>query len=121
MRYIIVLLIVLISSTCFAFVPREIDDEQLCDAIYKAEGGSTATYLYGIRSVHYEDEAEARRICLNTIRNNKIRFYNQDKYDDFYEFLGSRYCPVGCDNDTGSNKYWVKNVRYFYNVHQDAQ
>jgi len=24
-----------------------------------------------------------------------------------------RYCPIGCDNDNGTNQYWLKNVRYF--------
>lgn len=96
-------------------LPEHYDNDRLCNAIYKAEGGDKAQYLYGIRSVHYEDAAEARRICLNTIRNNKVRFYKQDKYTDYIDFLGSRYCPVGCDNDNGSNKHWIKNVNYFYN------
>lgn len=90
-------------------------DTQIVTAIYKAEGGAKATYLYGIRSVKYKDEAEARKICFNTIKNNRVRFTKQTKYSDFIEFLGSRYCPVNCDNDRGTNKYWTKNVRYFLN------
>lgn len=88
-------------------------DTEIVNAIYKAEGGAKAQYLYGIRSVKYRDEAEARRICFNTVRNNRKRFQNQSKYDNYLEFLASRYCPVGCDNDRGANKYWLKNVRYF--------
>lgn len=35
-------------------------------------------------------------------------------FTDYIEFLGSRYCPVGADNDPqGLNKNWVKNVKYF--------
>jgi len=86
---------------------------EIADAIYKAEGAAKATYAYGIRSIPYKDKADARRICLNTIRNNKKRFLKQSKYKDFIVFLGSRYCPIGCDNDNGTNKYWVKNVMYF--------
>lgn len=88
-------------------------DEQIVNAIYQAEGGAKATYAYGIRSVKYSSVAEARRICFNTVRNNRKRFAKQTKYTDFLEFLASRYCPIGCDNDRGTNKYWLKNVRHF--------
>ena len=86
---------------------------EIVNAIYKAEGGSKATYAYGIRSVSYDSIEEARRICFNTVRNNRKRFAKQTKHTDYLTFLASRYCPVNCDNDTGTNKYWIKNVRYF--------
>jgi hypothetical protein len=89
--------------------------EQIADAIYIAEGGSEAQFLYGIRSVKYSSPEEARRICKNTIVNNYKRFSKQTKYTDYLDFLASRYCPVGCDNDRGTNKFWVKNVRYYLN------
>lgn len=85
-------------------------DEEIANSIFKAEGGFKATYLYGIRSVHYQDEADARRICLNTIRNNRARFAKQSAYTDYLEFLSSRYCPASAHQ---LNKYWLKNVRYF--------
>jgi len=91
------------------------DDEKLCRAIFQAEGGHRAQYLYGIRSVPYSDVLDARQICLNTIRNNKKRFMRQAEYDDYLEFLASRYCPIGAENDpTGLNQHWIKNVQYFY-------
>ncbi len=89
-------------------------DNELADAIYQAEGGGKAKVPYGILSVKVKDEQEARRICLNTIRNNRVRFANQNKFTDYIEFLASRYCPVGASNDPqGLNKNWVKNVKYF--------
>ncbi len=89
-------------------------DNDLADAIYKAEGGAKAKVPYGILSVKVENVNDARRICLNTIRNNRIRFANQTKFTDYIEFLASRYCPVGASNDPqGLNKNWVKNVKYF--------
>ncbi len=96
-----------LSTSCFAY-----SDEQLVNAIYISEGGPKAQYLYGIRSVKYKNAQEARQICLNTIRKNKIRFSKQAKYKDYLEFLASRYCPIGCDNDRGANRFWLKNVRY---------
>ena len=97
-------------------LPTEVNVEKLADAIFLAEGGYKATYLYGIRSVSYDSEAEARQICIRTIRNNFKRFNNQTKYSDYLAFLGSRYAPTkNCDNDPrGLNNHWVKNVRSIY-------
>ena len=91
-------------------------DEQIANAIYKAEGGKKATYLYGIRSVEYTNKNEARRICLNTIKNNRKRYaeYGYKKYDTYLEFLASRYAPINADNDPKRlNNYWLKNVKWF--------
>lgn len=104
---ILFILFILIHSICWA---GTFTDTQLCNAIFLAEGGYKAQYLYGIRSVHYKDETEARKICLNTIRNNRKRFLNQTKYKDYLEFLANRYCPVSAHP---LNKNWLKNVKYF--------
>jgi len=109
--FILMAAFLLISNFAFAYT-----DQELADAIFKAEGGYKAKYLYGIRSVKYRDEQEARQICLNTIRNNRIRFRQQNKYDDYLEFLASRYAPLNADNDKkGLNKNWIRNVKYFLN------
>ncbi len=89
---------------------EDYSDTQILWAIFKAEGGYNATYLFGIRSIPYKDFDDAKQKCLNTIRNNRKRFLRQIKYTDFLEFLGSRYCPVSTHK---LNQYWLKNVRYF--------
>ena len=110
-----VTILTLLLSFCLV-TAHAFTDEQIVNAIFKAEGGYKATYLYGIVSVPYENEAEARQICFNTVRNNRVRFANQTKYTDYLEFLASRYCPIGADNDPrGLNKNWLGNVRYFLN------
>ena len=91
----------------------EYSDTDIVNAIYKIEGSTKAQYLYGIRSVKYSNEAEARRICMNTVRNNRVRFTKQSKYKDYLSFLASRYCPVNCDNDRGTNKFWLRNLKYW--------
>lgn len=94
-------------------------DEEIADAIYKAEGGAKAEYLYGIRSVAYSDAADARRICLNTIRENRRRYeeYGHTEYRSFLEFLASRYAPVSgeglSEGTIKLNENWLRNVRYF--------
>lgn len=110
-----IILILIITLFAWALVYAEdinYTDEEIVNAIFKAEGGYKTTYLYGIVSVPYSNEAEARRVCFNTVRNNRARFAKQTKHKDYLDFLASRYCPVG-DNDLGTNKYWLKNVRYF--------
>ena len=49
-----------------------------------------------------------------TVVKNHQRWIKAGKPKDFIGFLASRYCPVGCDTDNGTNKYWIKNVRYWY-------
>ena len=118
MRIITLLLLLSICGTAYGELPEQYDSVRLCNAIYKAEGGKKAQFLYGIRSVPYKNEREARRICLNTINNNKRRFYakEQNKYKDYLEFLCSRYAPLNANNDPKNlNANWLKNVRYFYN------
>lgn len=107
-RYYLALVFLLIfHSACFA---KEWTDVQIVNAIFLAEGGYKARYLYGIRSLPYKDEQEARQICFNTVHNNRKRFKRQTQYQDFLEFLGSRYCPPKAHK---LNKYWLKNVRYY--------
>lgn len=114
-RIYIVVTLVLIGQVARA--EEVIDPERLADAIYLAEGGKLAVVPYGILSVKVKDEAEARRVCLNTIRNNMARWQwarqNGDTRD-YIQFLGDRYCPVGAGNDNGTNRFWEKNVRKLY-------
>lgn len=115
---IIFALIALISLPASASAETYTDDE-IADAIFRAEGGEKATYLYGIRSIPYTDEADARKICLNTIKDNRKRYteYGHKEYDTFLKFLGSRYAPT---KGKGVSKYakkvnknWLGNVRFF--------
>lgn len=117
MRIILIIVIVLFSSVnCYA---KEYSDQEIVDAIYLAEGGKKAQFPYGIRSIKCSGEVECRRICENTVRNNRKRFsqYGYKDYNDFIEFLGSRYCPTSGNNLSKSerklNGNWVKNVNYF--------
>lgn len=91
-------------------------DEEIVNAIFKSEGGKNAQYPYGIRSVRVSSIAEARKVCFNTVRNNKKRFARSKnrKNQDYIAFLASRYCPIGAGNDPkGLNKNWERNVRYY--------
>lgn len=87
-------------------------NNQIATAIFYAEGGYKAQYLYGIRSVKYTNINDARKICLNTIRNNRKRYiqYGYKKYNTYLEFLASRYCPISAHK---LNKFWIRNVKFY--------
>jgi hypothetical protein len=113
-----IIALTLVSNLAFAGIDYYlVDNDVIVDAIYKAEGGAKAKYPYGVISIDTKgDVAYARKICYNTVRNNKKRFLAQELYTDYIEFLGSRYCPIGASNDPkGLNKNWVRLVKYFIN------
>lgn len=103
-------------GSCAVSHAADYTNEQIANAIYKAEGGKRAKKPYGILSVKCEGEKECRQVCLNTIKNNRIRYkkHGQRKFGTYLAFLASRYCPVGAGNDPkGLNRHWLKNVTYF--------
>ena len=104
------LLIIFISSTAYA---ENINIERLVNAVWYAEGGSKADYLYGIRSVKYKDADDARRICRNSVKNNIARWHKAGCPKDFFSYMGQRYCPPTAHKN---NQFWVKNVRRFYEI-----
>ena len=113
MKRIIVIIWLSLASCVYA---QEWSNEEIVNAIFKAEGGYKAQYLFGIRSIKCEGYENCRQICYNTVRNNRKRFkeYGYKDYDTFLEFLASRYAPIGVSNDPkGLNKNWLKNVRFF--------
>jgi len=116
-KYFIQAVIVFILLFCWLACvwAEDININALADAIYIAEGGAKTSYPYGIKSINtYGNKEYARKICMNTIRNNIKRFSKQTKYTDFIEFLGSRYCPTTIKSEYYLNKNWVKNVRSLY-------
>ena len=100
---------------CSSLVQAQTRDfNAIVDAIYLAEGGAKATYLYGIRSIKYQDANEARQICFNSVKNNYIRWTQAGKPEDFIVFMSRRYCPVGAANDPKNlNRNWARNVKHF--------
>ena len=84
-------------------------DEQIANAIYKAEGGTKTSHPYGILA-HYK-KTTPRQACLNTIAHAKRDWNGQG---DFIRFLQTRYAPIGVANDPrGLNRNWYGNVTKF--------
>jgi hypothetical protein len=80
-------------------------DEQIANAIYKAEGGRKTLHPYGILKKY--KHTTARQACINTIRHARRDWNGRG---DFIAFLGSRYCPTTAHL---LNRFWVSNVKYF--------
>ena len=116
----VILMTLLIASLAASLARGEEawTDRQIVDAIWHTEGGQKAQYAYGIRSVQYRDIAEARKICHNTVRNNRRRYaqYGYKQYPDYLSFLASRYCPTTGKLSRAEKKLngnWLRNVKYF--------
>ena len=90
--------------------------ESIANAIYKAE--NSVKYPYGVRSINtHGDKDYARKICLNSIKNNYKRWIKAGKLEDFISFMARRYCPIQGKDLTNDEKklnmYWVDNVKFF--------
>lgn len=79
---------------------------KLVNCIYVVEGGRQTRWSYGVKSVK---TTNPRQVCLNTIKNNWIRWNKTDKSIPFLEFLANRYCPESCDKI--GHKNWLKNMQ----------
>ena len=89
-------------------------DQAIVEAIGKAE--NSIKYPYGIKSIDTKGNIEyARKICLNSVINGRKRWIKAGKPCDLIEYISRRYCPINAPDDNGTNKYWVKNVKYFLN------
>ena len=85
-------------------------NDELVGAIYWAEGGPRARYLYGIRSVKYSSKAKAKQACLETIQKNRRKWAEAGYQGDFIDYLHKIYAPPEAHP---LNKHWARNVRYF--------
>jgi hypothetical protein len=97
-------LFVVLASNALA-----LDANRIADVIYRVEGGAKAKAPYGILSVKVKNTTEARKVCLNTIRNNHRRWQAAGKPGKFLDFLADRYCPKSAD--PVGNRNWKKNVK----------
>ena len=107
-------------------IESELTHEQaiLVVAISKHETGNWTSNLYknnnnfgGIynskeqKFYSYESNDKGLQAFVNLLKNNYF-----GKGLDTIEEIGSKYCPVGAENDpTGVNQHWVPKVTQYYN------
>lgn len=84
---------------------------RFADVIYKIEGGDRARKPYGVLSVKVNSKDEARRVTINSIRNNWKRWHKAGKPGDFITFMARRWCPPSAD--PVGHRNWVKNAKFY--------
>ena len=91
-----------ITSCSPAFAEQAPNWDKLVHAINRVENGASLSKgeLFGIHSVHYADRAEARAICMRTVKRQWAR-------KPGFEALAKRYCPVNW-------KRWKYMVEFYY-------
>ena len=92
---------------------EEPDYEIMADAMYKAEGGDKTKFPYGVMAVKVKDIDEARRVAINTARNNFKRWKAAGQPGTYLEFMADRYTPPTAD--PVGNYNWKVNVPEIYN------
>ena len=120
MNWLIILILICLPTNAYAQLcpAKEYTNAEICQAIFLAEGGNKTKYPYGIRSVTCETKEECKRVCLNTVRNNRVRFkqYGFKRHKTYLDFLASRYAPTTGNLRPAEKKLnvnWLSNVRYF--------
>ena len=108
-KHMVVAVVILAGTNAWAV---EVDRERLADAIYIAEGGSATRHPYGILTKY--KTTTPRQACINSIKSAEKRYIG-NSVEGLIAEMGRVYCPVNCENDNGTNQYWVKNVIYWYN------
>lgn len=119
-RFILIAGVILIAGcmTPKHAAAQEYTNEEIVNAIYKAEGGKHAKKPYGILSLSCTGEKDCRRVCLNTVRNNRIRYKRDDRRftEDYLSYLSRKYAPTRgriTKTEAKLNVNWLGNVRYF--------
>lgn len=111
-KFVHISLLLLASYTSSAELTEQ-QVNKICSCIEKVE--NSKKYYFGIKSVPIKGNNEqeryeyARRICINTIKNNYRRYQQSNKVEHCYlDYLANRYCPNSCDKI--GNKNWINNI-----------
>ena len=91
-----------------AYAAGTMSDEmanKMADAIFKVENSKSHPYGIMIKT------SDPRRVCINTIKNNYVRWQNAGSPGEYVDYLADKYCPKS--SDPVGNKNWKKNIRKF--------
>ena len=106
-----IVLTVLCLAWCGQAMAEPINLERYADCIHRIENGAWPPNpgrgeAYGIHSVHYGSEAEARAICKRTVQNKHAQWVRKGSHGDWIDYLASKYCPV-------NKALWARNLRFY--------
>ena len=88
-----------------------LNENKLCEAIYRSEGGNRTNYPYGIKSVSCATKMECKAVCIKTMRHYKKDFARHGGHGvkNFIKYASFRY--VGLRDRT--REAWEKNVNFY--------
>jgi len=87
---------------------------EVCEAIYKAEGGEHAKWPYGWRVNPPASKEVSRQGCIRLVEKTyEVWFLDKNTEATFLEFLAHIYCPIDGELDNGTCQYWLRNVDWF--------
>ena len=88
-----------------------VNEEKMCEAIYRSEGGDRTNYPYGIKSVSCATKMECKAVCIKTMRHYKKDFARHGGHGvkNFIKYASFRY--VGLRDRT--REAWEKNVNFY--------
>lgn len=86
-----------------------LDAERMADCIYQAEGRAKTRHPYGVLSVRTANHAEARQVCIRSIKNNWTRWQKAGRPGDFVAFMAARWVPASVD--PVGHRNWIANMR----------
>ena len=101
----------LLLLSCVSVVAEPMTDARaslIANAIFKIEGGTKTKHPYGVLSVK---TSNPRKVCINTIKNNYIRWIKAGGHGDYLDFLANVYCPKSAD--PRGNKNWHHNIHAY--------
>ena len=99
---------VLISLLALSVHAQPLDADKLADAIYRAEGGASTRWPYGIKSI---TTSNPRQVCIHACRHAWLDWQAAGCQGNFIDFLADRYCPPSVDPVGNAN--WKRNVKFF--------
>ena len=110
-KWIFVLLFVFYCYPLWQCYGENLDENKLCEAIYRSEGGDRTNYPYGIKSVSCATKMECKAVCIKTMRHYKKDFARHGGHGvkNFIKYASFRY--VGLRDRT--REAWEKNVNFY--------
>jgi hypothetical protein len=110
LTWLIIILGIMVVLALFSGCGYTATIDQWADSVRITEGVHSK-YAYGIRSIKYKNDLQARKICKNTVLH-AWRDFKGCKTDlrAFIAYLGDRYCPKSAD--------YVGNLRWKRNMYK---
>lgn len=104
MKKIILISLILVSTARGELTLNQIN--KFADCVKLIENSDK--YPYGVKSIKVKNEQEARKITINSIKNNYVRWYRSGRTNDFRVFYSLRWCPP--QSDKIGNRNWQRNI-----------